>query len=230
MPPVIMILWRVVFRSAVDMRLRIVDMRGQTRLTTVLLLLGAIVAGVWIWKRITPDQQDYLVENIVPLVLVTAVAGVLLWSAVRAVRRRVQRRRQVKQLLASFDREAAPDKRLGLAFALIEVNEYRLDGLERVAPAMQTLFVNTVKTALGDKQHRIRGMAASHLGIIRDVTAVPVLMQALEDDHAYVRACAALALGRMRAVEAKAKLEEVMKEDWDQTVRSRAREALERML
>jgi HEAT repeat protein len=51
----------------------------------------------------------------------------------------------------------------------------------------------------------------------------------LEDDHAYVRACAALALGRMRAGEAKKKLEQVMQEDWDQTVRSRAREALERI-
>jgi hypothetical protein len=33
----------------------------------------------------------------------------------------------------------------------------------------------------------------------------------------------------MRASEAKAKLESVMREDWDQTVRSRAREALERL-
>jgi hypothetical protein len=33
----------------------------------------------------------------------------------------------------------------------------------------------------------------------------------------------------MRAGEARKKLEEVMQEDWDQTVRSRAREALERM-
>jgi hypothetical protein len=33
----------------------------------------------------------------------------------------------------------------------------------------------------------------------------------------------------MRAQEAKDKLEEKMKEDWDQTVRSRSREALERI-
>jgi hypothetical protein len=36
-------------------------------------------------------------------------------------------------------------------------------------------------------------------------------------------------LGRLRASEARAKLEEVMKEDWDQTTRSRAKEALERL-
>jgi hypothetical protein len=36
-------------------------------------------------------------------------------------------------------------------------------------------------------------------------------------------------LGRLRAIEAKDKLVEVSKDDWDQTVRSRAREALERI-
>jgi hypothetical protein len=38
-----------------------------------------------------------------------------------------------------------------------------------------------------------------------------------------------LALGRLRAVETKERLMAVMKDDWDQTVRSRAKEALERM-
>jgi hypothetical protein len=205
-------------------------MRGQARLTTILLLIGVLVAGVWVWKRIPPDQQDYLVERTVPLALLGAAAGVLLWMAIRTIRRRVHRRRERERLLARFEREMASDKRLGLAFALIEVNDYRLEGLERAAAAMQALFVNTLKTALGDKQHRIRGMAASHLGVIQDKSAVPVLLTALEDDHAYVRACAALALGRMRAGEAKAKLEQLVEEDWDQTVRSRAREALERIM
>jgi hypothetical protein len=36
-------------------------------------------------------------------------------------------------------------------------------------------------------------------------------------------------LGRLNAFEAKDKLTVVMQDDWDQTVRSRAREALERM-
>ncbi|MBA5872572.1 MAG: HEAT repeat domain-containing protein, partial [Nitrospira sp. CR2.1] len=55
------------------------------------------------------------------------------------------------------------------------------------------------------------------------------LVAALEDDHAYVRSSAALGLGRLRASAAKEKLASVSKEDWDQTVRSRAREALERI-
>ena len=112
---------------------------------------------------------------------------------------------------------------------MIEVNEYRRVGLEAIASQFQELFVTTLKRALGDKQHQVRGMAASHLGVIGDDQAVTHLLAALEDDHAYVRSSAALGLGRLRASAAKDKLAYVSKEDWDQTVRSRAREALERI-
>ena len=72
-------------------------------------------------------------------------------------------------------------------------------------------------------------MAASHLGVLQDKTVVPLLLKALEDDHAYVRSCAALGLGRLRATETRERLKTLVEEDWDQTVRSRAKEALERM-
>ncbi|TKB86998.1 MAG: HEAT repeat domain-containing protein [Nitrospira sp.] len=124
---------------------------GQANLTTILLLLGLVVSGVWVWKRLSPDMQDLIIDQA------------------------------------------------------------------------------TLKRALGDKQHQVRGMAASHLGVIGDDAAVAHLLAALEDDHAYVRSSAALGLGRLRASAAKDKLAYVSKEDWDQTVRSRAREALERI-
>ncbi|MCY3956344.1 MAG: HEAT repeat domain-containing protein, partial [Nitrospira sp.] len=116
-----------------------------------------------------------------------------------------------------------------LASQLIELNEFQLEGLESVAADMAEVFLYTFKRSLGDKQHRFRGMAASYLGVVQHRESIPLLIKALEDDHAYVRGCAALALGRMRATEAKTKLEYTMKEDWDQTVRSRSREAVERM-
>ncbi|TLY28011.1 MAG: HEAT repeat domain-containing protein [Nitrospirae bacterium] len=199
-------------------------------LTSIFLLIGLVVAGVWVWKRIPPETQDDLVERMVPLALLALVTGLLLLVIVRKVRHRWQIRQERARLMARFEEETSPSQQLDLAFALVELNDYRLEGLERVAPALRDLFIVTVKTALGDKQHRIRGMAASHLGVLQDKVGVPVLLAALEDDHAYVRACAALALGRMRAGEAKAKLAHVMQEDWDQTVRSRAREALERIV
>ena len=128
-----------------------------------------------------------------------------------------------------FGRETTQEKKLDLAFALLENNEYHINGLESVIPALKELLASTLQRALGDKQHRIRGMAASHLGALQDLSVVPLLLKALEDDHAYVRACAALGLGRLRANDARERLKMAMEHDWDQTVRSRAREALERM-
>ena len=202
---------------------------GQANLTATLLLVGLIVAVVWIWKRLPPDTQDFLVERAIPLTLLGVAVALFVWIVGRKLHRRRKDRVERDRLMLRFEHEPSPAKRLDLAFEIIELNRYKLAGLERVAPAMAELFVTTMKTALGDKQHRVRGMAASHLGVLRDKTTVPLLLAALEDDHAYVRASAALALGRMRASEAKAKLESVMREDWDQTVRSRAREALERL-
>ena len=205
------------------------DPRGQANLTAILALVGLIVASVWAWKRVTPDTQDYVVEQIVPAAAMTAVAGVLVWKAVESIRRRRARVHARDRMIARFERETLANKRRDLAFELIEVNRYTLKGLESIAPDLVEVMVTTLTTALGDKQHRIRGMAASYVGVLQDKRVIPILLKALEDDHAYVRACAALGLGRLKAVEAKDKLAAVMQDDWDQTVRSRAREALERI-
>lgn len=203
--------------------------RGQANLTAIFILVGLVVTGVWIWKRLPPDTQEAVIDRAVPLAAAVAVLGLAVFWVVRKVRRRAARRRERDRLMVAFQREMSHDKKLELSFALAECNEYRLAGLEPVAPALKELWVTTLRRALGDKQHRIRGMAASHLGILQDLTVVPLLIKALEDDHAYVRACAALGLGRLRAAEARDRLKTVMEEDWDQTVRSRAREALERL-
>jgi HEAT repeat protein len=205
------------------------DPSGQANLTTTLLVIALIVTGVWVWKRLPPETQEYLVERAIPASALTALGLIVVGVGIRAIRRRRETRRERARLLARFEAEGSPEKRRELAFALIELNQYKREGLDRVAPAMADLLMTTLKTAVGDKQHRIRGMAASHLGVLQEKAAIPPLLAALEDDHAYVRACAALALGRMRAGEAKEKLTQMMEEDWDQTVRSRAREALERM-
>jgi len=202
---------------------------GQANLTLLAVLVGLIVSAVWIWKRLSPDTQDYIVDQAVPMAAIGLVLAVLLFIPVRALRRRRTKARERTRLLRLFEQETARDKRLDLAFALLELNEYRIDGLESAIPALKELLATTLERALGDKQHRIRGMAASHLGALRDLSVVPLLVKALEDDHAYVRSCAALGLGRLRAAETRERLKMVMEHDWDQTVRSRAREALERM-
>jgi len=202
---------------------------GNVNLTAIALILGTVITSVWVWKRLSLDTQDYIIDQAIPLVaigLAVLTVLVLLWQALR---RRQSNRQERDRLLRLFEKETKREKQLELAFAMIEVNGYRIEGLESAVPLLRDLFVTTMQRAVGDKQHRIRGMAASHLGVLQDKSVVPLLVKALEDDHAYVRSCAALALGRLRATETKERLMTVMKDDWDQTVRSRAKEALERM-
>ena len=203
--------------------------QGQTNLTVLAVLIGLIVAGVWIWKRLPADTQDYIVDQAVPMAAMGLALAILLFIPIRAVLRRHAKSQERTKMLTLFERATAQDKKLETAFALLEMNGYRVEGLESAVPALKDLFIITLQRALGDKQHRIRGMAASHLGALQDLSVVPLLVKALEDDHAYVRSCAALGLGRLRAMETRERLKIVMEQDWDQTVRSRAREALERM-
>ncbi|MBX9660198.1 MAG: HEAT repeat domain-containing protein [Nitrospiraceae bacterium] len=203
--------------------------QGQANLSAIVILLGIVITSVWVWKRLSLESQEYVIDQAIPLAAAVLGIGVLVMVVIKKIRRRVQQARKRDRLLAAFQRETVRDKKLELSFALAEVNGYRVNGLEAVAPALKELWVSTLRRAVGEKQHRIRGMAASHLGVLQDRSIVPLLLAALEDDHAYVRSCAALGLGRLRASEARAKLEEVMKEDWDQTTRSRAKEALERL-
>ncbi len=205
--------------------------QGQVNpaLLVLLILIICLITGVWTWKRLSLETQDYLVDQAVPMTTIGLVCALLLFIPIRMLLRRQTRSQERTRLLTSFTRETAHEKKLDLAFALLENNEYHIDGLESVVPVLKELLATTLQRALGDKQHRIRGMAASHLGALQDRSVVPLLVKALDDDHAYVRSCAALGLGRLRATEARERLNTVMEHDWDQTVRSRAREALERL-
>lgn len=202
---------------------------GQANLTAIVVVVGFVITCVWVWKRLALETQEYVIDQAIPMAFAGLVVVAGLSMLVRTVKRRLVKRRDRATLLALFEQAKGREKKLEIAFALIEVNEYRAKGLESVTPALRDLFATTLQRALDEKQHRIRGMAASHLGVLNDKTVVPLLLKALEDDHAYVRSCAALGLGRLRASEAKEKLTTVMEEDWDQTVRSRSREALERI-
>ena len=205
------------------------DESGKTNLPAIGVILGVVIAGVWAWKRLSLETQEQIIDQALPILFESLAVGVVLFLLVRTFIRRRAHRRERAKLLAEFERATAQDKKLEIALKLMEINEYSVEGLEPVIPALRDLFATTLQSALGDKQHRIRGMAASHLGALNDRAVIPVLLKALEDEHAYVRSCAALGLGRLRAGEAKEKLTTMMEKDWDQTVRSRSREALERI-
>jgi hypothetical protein len=207
----------------------VTNCRGQANLTSVLFLLIIIVGSIWVWNHLDFDTQDFIIDEVVPILFLVFVITLGIWVSIRNVKRKKNILKRRDLLIQRFQQEKSPKKRFDLTTELIELNNYELEGIESIITDMAEVLIHTFKRSLGDKEHRIRGMAASHLGALQHRESIPMLMKALEDDHAYVRGCAALALGRMRATEAKAKLEYTMKEDWDQTVRSRSREAVERM-
>src|SRR5512139_3851662 len=155
--------------------------QGQANLTAIVILVGLIISAVWIWKRLSPETQEFVIDQAIPIAAAIIGFIALVLAVVKKIRRRAHRKRERDYLLAAFQRETVRDKQLDLSFALAEVNDYRVNGLEAVAPALKDLWVTTLRRALGDKQHRIRGMAASHLGILNDPTIVPLLLAALED-------------------------------------------------
>ena len=169
--------------------------QGQANPTAIVILVSLIVAGVWIWKRLPAETQEYVIDQALPLAAGGLAIGLIMLTVIWMISRRVTHRRERDRLIVAFQRETAQDKKLELSFALIECNAYRIERLEGIAPALKDLWVTTLRRALGDKQHRIRGMAVSHLGVLQDKSVVPLLVKALEDDHAYVRSCAALGLG-----------------------------------
>ena len=209
--------------------MRLHSQQGQANLTAIAIVIGLVVTTVWVWKRLPLETQDLIIDQALPLAAVALLAVSLVVWIVKKVRRGRQVRKERDRLISAFQGATAQDKKLELSFALAEINGYRVQDLESIVPELKELWINTLQRALGEKQHRIRGMSASHLGILKDKTVVPLLIKALEDDHAYVRSCAALGLGRLRATEARERLLYLMEEDWDQTVRSRAKEAVERL-
>ncbi len=181
------------------------------------------------WKKLPPDTQDYVVDQMMPVAAGVTAIGALIVVVTRKIARQAARRRERDRLITAFQQESIQDKKLDLSFALMECNAYRTEGLATVEAALKDLWGTTLQRAVGDEQHRVRGMAASHLGALQDRSVVPLLLKTLEDDHPYVRACAALGLGRLRATEARERLSRLAEDDGDQTVRGRAREALERI-
>src|SRR5574340_268032 len=117
---------------------------GQANLTAILLLLGLVVSGVWIWKRLSPEVQDVVIDQAVPLAALLLLLSALLWIVVGKIKKRRRQRQERTRLITLLERQTSPEKRLALAFAIIEVNGYRRAGLEAVAPQLQELFVTTL--------------------------------------------------------------------------------------
>ncbi len=52
---------------------------GHANATTIFILLGVVVSGVWIWKRLSPDVQDVIIDQAIPLAAAAVVVLVAIW-------------------------------------------------------------------------------------------------------------------------------------------------------
>ena len=46
---------------------------GQANLTAIAVLLGTIITAVWVWKRLSLETQDYVIDQGIPIALMAAV-------------------------------------------------------------------------------------------------------------------------------------------------------------
>ena len=96
---------------------------GQANLTAIAVLLGTVIAGVWVWKRLSLETQDYILDEALPMALLAAMGLLVVWGIGRAVHRRKDRLRRRASVLARFSRETTQEQMLVTAFALIEAHE-----------------------------------------------------------------------------------------------------------
>ena len=41
--------------------------KGHANVISVLLLIGLIIAGIWTWNHLSFDTQDYIIDEIIPI-------------------------------------------------------------------------------------------------------------------------------------------------------------------
>ncbi|HEX6826690.1 MAG TPA: hypothetical protein VF077_10285, partial [Nitrospiraceae bacterium] len=60
---------------------------GKTNLVAIAILLGGVIAGVWVWKRLSLDTQEYVIDQAIPVAFVGLVIAAGLFLLLRAVNR-----------------------------------------------------------------------------------------------------------------------------------------------
>ena len=96
-----------------------------------LLGLGFIVAGIWVWHHLNFDTQDYIVDEIIPIIGIVVILSIGCWVIWRKWRTRQERIRLRDRLIQRFQKEPSPHKQRDLAFTLVEVNQFEVQGWKK---------------------------------------------------------------------------------------------------
>ena len=53
---------------------------GRTNLAAIAVLVGLVIAGVWVWKRLSLDTQEYVIDQAIPMAFAGLVIAAGLWT------------------------------------------------------------------------------------------------------------------------------------------------------
>src|SRR2546427_4098053 len=98
---------------------------GNAKLTAIVALVGLTITGVWVWKRLSLDTQEYVIDQAVPMAFAGLVIAAGLLMLVQAFNRRRAQRRERAKLLAAFERGTVQGKKPEDPLAFVEVDGYR---------------------------------------------------------------------------------------------------------
>src|SRR2546425_7242084 len=72
---------------------------GQTNLIAIAVLVGVVIAGVWVWKRLSLDTQGYVIDQAIPMAFVGLVIAAGRLMVVPGLNRRKAQWRQPLKLM-----------------------------------------------------------------------------------------------------------------------------------
>ena len=83
----------------------VTNCRGQANLTSVLFLLIIIVGSVWVWNHLDFDTQDFIIDEVVPILFLVFIITLGILVSIRNVKRKKNILKQRDLLIQRFQQE-----------------------------------------------------------------------------------------------------------------------------
>lgn len=201
-------------------------LRGNIGIYILTRLLAALLVGFFVWGILPSAWKDSLKAGPWGLLAAVGLGLLVAFVIIKGILDRHAHKRAHLRVAKVFREASDPALQKRAALWLIEHNRNHPQRLADAGPMLMEVLIQVMKA---DTEKLDRARAANGLGVLGNPEAIHPLLVATNDEYPYVRAEAALALGKLRARPAEKRLRELVEDDWDPSVRGRAKEALERL-
>ena len=86
------------------------NQRGQANVTMALALVIIVVGGIWIWNHLDFDTQDFIVDEVVPILFLAVALTLITWVNVRKVKRAKNKKETARPASQKIFRRKGPTK------------------------------------------------------------------------------------------------------------------------